>query len=154
MPSDTTPSITIRFPLHHIFRQLKFIIPGATVTYFLGTLHEFWRVTEQAHGWARTTAFTALGLGFTTISLFIYILLLPLLKGIEPDYRSWRESGVLSKVIPVLTSSIVVGWLLLVEMLGHWTHLGYFKGLIGASCLYALVFGLLGLIPAPKVRRN
>ncbi|KAG8213006.1 hypothetical protein J3R82DRAFT_11393 [Butyriboletus roseoflavus] len=38
--------------------------------------------------------------------------------------------------------------------LGKWSSLGYLKGTIGASGLYALVFGLMGLLPAPMIRRS
>ena len=46
---------------------------------------------------------------------------------------SWRESGVLSSVIPVLTASIVMGWSLLSVTLGRWSSLGYFEGIIGGE---------------------
>jgi len=138
----------------HVLRQLQLVIPGAAVSYYLGTIQEFWRIAEGgAGGWSRTAALGSLGLGLTTISLFIYVLLTPWIKGIEPNYRSWRESGFLSSIIPLLTASIVVGWLLLVMILGQWSNLGYGEGVIGASAIYALTFGLLGLIPAPKLRR-
>jgi len=87
------------------------------------------------------------------VVLFLYVLLVPWIRGIEPNYLSWRESGVLSSVIPVLTASIVMGWSLLSVTLARWSSLGYLEGVIGASGLYALVFGLMGLIPAPKVHR-
>jgi hypothetical protein len=74
----------------------------------------------------------------------------------------------------VLTFSIVSGWLGMAATLGHWTSLGYPKAVVGsellvrrrifivfinslfsrlvASALYALTFGMLGLIPAPRIR--
>ena len=78
-----------------------------------------------------------------------------------------------------MTASIVAGWSLLGYTLGAWSDLGYIEGTIAgmslrfgqpcafvvgsrtltifcivASGLYALAFGLLGLIPAPKVHRD
>jgi hypothetical protein len=88
------------------------------------------------------------------------------------QYRSWRDSGVLSSVIPILTVAILGGWSLLCFTLGRWSGLGYLRGAVGgelsinqsdyprsqyyvpASGLYALTFGLLGLLPAPKVHRS
>lgn len=69
----------------------------------------------------------------------------------------------------ILTGSIVFGWSLSVFTLGHWTTLGYVGGVIAsrqpylprflapltspsATGLYALAFGILGLLPVPKVR--
>ncbi|KAJ7593097.1 hypothetical protein C8J56DRAFT_930387 [Mycena floridula] len=141
--------------ISHRLRQLKLIIPGALATYYLGTVSIFWRVFyEHDDAWARKAAYGGLALGFTTVALFIYVLLTPWLLGQEPDFRSWRQSGTLSSVIPALTSSIVVGWLLLVFVYGQYTDLGYLKGIVGVSAAYALVFGILALIPAPRLRRQ
>jgi hypothetical protein len=138
----------------HTLRQLKLIVPGVVITYFLGTLHELWGVYHgQVGSWPRSAALIFLANGVITIGLFIYVLLTPLIKGVEPDFRSWRQSGLLSRVIPVLTASMVTGWLELVYMLGQWTRLGFGKGLVAACGLYVTVFGMLGLLPAPKVRR-
>ncbi len=76
-------------------------------------------------------------------------------------------------LVQVLTASILTGWSLLSLLLSQYTSLGYIKGLMGctypiptspatislsqfglASGLYALSFGLLGLLPAPRVRRH
>jgi len=139
----------------HTLSQLKFVLPGAAITYYLGTHEVFWNLVSEVgrNGWARPAAITSLGLGLIIVGLFLYVLLVPWLRGIEPNYLTWRESGVLSNVIPVLTASIVMGWSLLSVTLGRWSSMGYFEGAIGASGLYALAFGLMGLIPAPKVYR-
>ncbi|PFH52979.1 hypothetical protein AMATHDRAFT_138797 [Amanita thiersii Skay4041] len=148
--STSTPSLWST----HTFRQLKLVIPGVLATYYLGTLHHFWVVYQGHQGsWPQLSALILLANGCITIGLFIYVMLVPLIKGVEPDYRSWRQSGVLSRVIPVLTTSIVSGWLLLVFTLGQWTRLGFGRGLLGACGVYATMFGLLGLLPAPKLRR-
>ncbi|PPQ85387.1 hypothetical protein CVT25_006418 [Psilocybe cyanescens] len=139
----------------HTLRQLKLVLPGAAITYYLGTLNDFWKIIQGNGGsWARLAGFGASGLGFMTVTLFLYVLLMPWITSEEPDYQTWRESGILSSVIPVLTGSIVVGWLLAVSTLGQWSALGYVKGTIGVSAFYALTFGLLGLIPVPKVSRK
>ncbi|KAF8149967.1 hypothetical protein B0H34DRAFT_666562 [Crassisporium funariophilum] len=136
----------------HTLRQLKLVLPGAALTYYLGTVHDFLSILHGGGGsWAQTGAFTASGLGIMTIALFIYVLLMPWISGEEPNYQSWRDSGILSSVIPALTGSIVIGWLLAVSTLGQWSSLGYVKGTIGVSAFYALTFGLLGLIPVPRI---
>lgn len=147
-----TPPPPKRVPWsQHTLRQLKLVLPGAAITYYLGTFHEFLWIFNGAGGsLGRTAALGAAILGFTTIVLFIYVLMMPLITGEEPNYQSWRESGVLSSVIPLLTASIVFGWLLTVITLGQWSSLGYVKGVIGVSAVYALTFGLLGLVPVPK----
>ncbi|GLB40449.1 hypothetical protein LshimejAT787_0803200 [Lyophyllum shimeji] len=136
--------------VQHTLRQLKLAVPGGAITYYLGTCHEFWRITQVAGSWGQSAAYGALGLGLTTIALFFYVLLTPWIKGVEPNYRSWRESGVLSSVIPLLTTTIVVGSLLLAVTLGQWSNLGYLKGVVAAAAIYVLAFGLLGLVPVPK----
>ncbi|KAI0701316.1 hypothetical protein BC835DRAFT_1323310 [Cytidiella melzeri] len=137
----------------HTLRQLKFIIPGALLTFWLDTHNAFWSIFSrdaEISSYALTSAFLALSLGAVTVSLFMYVLLMPIVQGIRPDFRHWRQSGILSSVIPILTASIVCGWILTVYTLGRWSELGFLKGIVGASGLYALVFGMMGLIPAPR----
>jgi len=140
----------------HTLRQLKFVIPGAAITYYLGLYNVFRTIVEKENddAWGRSAALASLGLGLMTVLLFLYVLLVPLIRGIEPNFVSWRESGVLSKVIPVLTTTIILGWSLLSFTFGRYSDLGYIEGIIGASGVYALSFGLMGLIPAPKVHRS
>ncbi|KIM39878.1 hypothetical protein M413DRAFT_74122 [Hebeloma cylindrosporum] len=141
--------------MQHTLRQLKLVLPGTFITYYLGTLHNFWTILQGAGGsWALIAGLGASGLGFTTIVLFLYVLLMPWITGEEPNYQTWRESGTLASVIPVLTGSIVMGWLLAVTTLGQWSSLGYVRGTIGVSAFYALTFGLLGLIPVPRASRK
>lgn len=59
------------------------------------------------------------------------------------QFRLWRESGILSSIIPLLTFSIVFGWLLTVGSLTY-AGSGIFKGVVGASAVFALAFGILG----------
>ncbi|KAF5341870.1 hypothetical protein D9611_001865 [Ephemerocybe angulata] len=139
----------------HAARQLKYVIPGAVATYYIGTLGELRRTCNGENGSiAKTGALGAGVLGLTTVALFLYVILLRFL-GREPDYRSWRNSsGALSTVIPALTGSIVVGWLLAVATLGQWSSLGYIQSVIGVTGVYALTVGLLGLIPVPKTKHK
>ncbi|KAH7908454.1 hypothetical protein BJ138DRAFT_1068801 [Hygrophoropsis aurantiaca] len=139
----------------HTLRQLKFVVPGAAITYYFNTHRVFLGVlwSQKSDSWGRALALSSLGFGSLVITLFLYVLLVPWIYGIEPDYRSWRESGILSSVIPILTTSILTGWSLLSLTLGRWSDLGYIEGMIGASGLYTLAFGLMGLLPAPKVHR-
>ncbi|KAF8910618.1 hypothetical protein CPB84DRAFT_1764148 [Gymnopilus junonius] len=128
-------------------RQLKLVLPGVAITYYLGTFHDFWSILQGTSGgsFARLSGWAASGLALLTIGLFLYMLFLPWITGEEPNVRnisSWRESGMLSSVIPLLTGSSC-GWLLAVGTLGQWSPL--------VSAFYALTFGLLGLIPVPRV---
>lgn len=104
------------------------------------------------------------------------------------QWRSWRQSGSMSTIIPVLypcishqhyslkrdiqvlTATIILGWLLHFVALGRWSELGYFRGFVGgkrswlfsffllkyhlASALYALIFGVLALVPAPRKEKD
>ncbi|KAJ7170673.1 hypothetical protein C8R43DRAFT_980411 [Mycena crocata] len=138
----------------HALRQLQLVVPGAAVTYYLDTIHHISAalVSADVGSWGRTAALGSLSLGVLTVALFVYILLTPWIHSVTPDFRSWRESGMLSSVIPILTFSIVTGWLGLTVTLGQWTSLGYAKAVVGTSAIYALTFGLLGLVPAPRIR--
>ncbi|KAI0049754.1 hypothetical protein FA95DRAFT_1556446 [Auriscalpium vulgare] len=53
----------------------------------------------------------------------------------------------------VLTASMVSGWTSLSFVLGHYSSLGYICGVLGSSGVYALAFGIMGLLPAPRVKR-
>lgn len=71
---------------------------------------------------SRLAGLGALGLGVITVTLFLYVLLMPWITGEEPNvchilddllstqpltlfiflqYQTWRDSGILSSVIPV-----------------------------------------------------
>ncbi|PCH42147.1 hypothetical protein WOLCODRAFT_132222 [Wolfiporia cocos MD-104 SS10] len=141
----------------HTLRQLKFILPGGLITYYLNSHIVFWNIVNgdvSVASWGRLVALTSLGSAMLTIALFMYILSHFRTEGQPPDYRRWRESGVLSSVIPILTASIVVGWSLLSYTLSYWSDLGFIEGVIAASGLYALAFGIMGLISGPKVSRR
>ncbi|KXN89106.1 hypothetical protein AN958_06307 [Leucoagaricus sp. SymC.cos] len=163
---------------HHVswtrnaFRQLKLIGPGAAITYLLGTVDKFEAVLLGGDGsFGSKVALVAFGNALAMVILFLYILFLMYQRGERLDWRTWRQSGSLSTIIPVgllvtfsypwhkaeskqvLTTTIIIGWLLHVIVLGKWTDLGYIRGLVGASGLYVLVFGLLALIPAPRRQR-
>ncbi|KAH9972792.1 hypothetical protein BGW80DRAFT_1312583 [Lactifluus volemus] len=141
-------------PSGHLTRQLRFVIPGAAITYWLHTPSIFARIWADAAPLARLLVGVSTLSGLLTVSLFLYILLIPMIKGIPPNYRSWRESGELSSVIPILTGSIITGWASLCGVLGRYSSLGYILGIIAGSGLYALAFGIMGLLPAPRVARQ
>ncbi|KAJ7066947.1 hypothetical protein C8F01DRAFT_652354 [Mycena amicta] len=154
----------------HLLRQLQLIVPGTVATYYLHTLHHLRETLSDAQSWARTATLASLALGGVTIALFVYIILAPWLHGVQPDFRSWRASGVLSNVIPLLTFCIVTGWLGITITLGQWTSMGYLRGAVAgelfgpgsrglmapftASAVYATTFGCLGLIPAQSIRQR
>ncbi|KAI0250266.1 hypothetical protein BJV78DRAFT_1128255 [Lactifluus subvellereus] len=141
-------------PSGHLARQLRFVLPGAAITYWLHTPSILARIWADAAPLARPLVGVSALSGSLTVALFLYILLIPVIKGIPPNYRSWRESGELSSVIPILTGSIISGWASLCGVLGRYSSLGYIVGIIGGSGLYALAFGIMGLLPAPRVVRQ
>ncbi|KAA1467481.1 hypothetical protein DENSPDRAFT_832543, partial [Dentipellis sp. KUC8613] len=137
----------------HTLRQLRFVLPGAAVTYWLKTPEQLQRVWTDAQGWARPLVLTSLISGLLTVVLLVYILLIPVIRGVPPNYRSWRESGELSSIIPVLTASTIIGWSFLSYILCRYSSLGYIEGVMGSSGIYALAFGIMGLLPAPRIKR-
>lgn len=163
--SSTSKSITspsVRFSSGHIFvnlskhtlKQLKFVLPGGVVTYLLGTIAKLGQLLEDESRWARIYAQSSVGCGVITVGLFLYILLVPWLRGVRPNYSQWRQSGELSTVVPILTALMALGWPLLSYTLSHWTDLGFLKGVMASSALYALGFGLLGLVSVPMLKRQ
>lgn len=52
MPSTRKPPVSLS---RHTLRQLKFVIPGAGVTYYLGTHEIFWGLVNDIgwDGWGR-----------------------------------------------------------------------------------------------------
>ncbi|KAH9959607.1 hypothetical protein BC827DRAFT_1212570 [Russula dissimulans] len=141
-------------PSSHLARQLRYVLPGAAITYWLHTPSILAQIWADAAPLARPLVGVSALSGLLTVALFLYILLIPVIKGIPPNYRSWRESGELSSVIPVLTISMILGWTALCGVLGRYSGMGYILGIIGGSGLYALAFGIMGLLPAPRVARQ
>lgn len=93
----------------HTVRQLKFIIPGAAITYAFNTHRVFLElltrqgVKGQWGRWAtidkflnkylrliRLFAFTSIGFEGLVIILFLYVLLVPWIHGLEPDVSSFQ----------------------------------------------------------------
>ncbi|KAI0001499.1 hypothetical protein BJV74DRAFT_876755 [Russula compacta] len=140
-------------PSGHLARQLRFVLPGAAITYWLHTPSVLARIWAGPAPLARLLVGVSALSGLLTVALFLYIFFIPVIKGIPPNYRSWRESGELSSVIPVLTISIISGWTALCGVLGRYSGMGYILGFIAGSGLYALAFGIMGLLPAPRVAR-
>ncbi|KAI0303820.1 hypothetical protein B0F90DRAFT_1626299, partial [Multifurca ochricompacta] len=140
-------------PSGHLARQLRFVLPGAAITYWLHTFSALVRIWADAAPLARSLVGVSALSGSLTVVLFLYILLIPVIKGTQPNYRSWRKSGELSSVIPVLTTSIISGWAALCGVLGLYSGLGYVLGIVGGTGLYALAFGIMGLLPVPRVTR-
>ena len=97
--------VTVPWPVHAA-RQLKFVIPGAFATYYIGVLEEYWRTLVGLNGplarcvclskakllgiqsdqLFRTGALTAGGLGLTTVALLLYVISL-YYTAAEPDVR-------------------------------------------------------------------
>jgi len=133
----------------HKRKQIKFILTGGTITWFTGILSRLQTLLEDATGIARFFTLSSAILGIATIALFLFVVLLPRIRGANPNYANWRDSPDLAAVIPVLTGCMVGGWSCMVLTLSMWSSLGTLWSIIGASGLYALAFGLIGLIPTP-----
>jgi len=139
-----------KMPSHNV-KQLKFVLPGLLTTYLFRPLTHLWFLLDgREGGWPRLAAKASLGTGALTILLFGYLLGLPLVRGKSPNYRQWRDSGELSVVIPLLTTSILLGYFLLIGTLSFWTELGPLMSFVAGTGLYILSFGLIGLVPVPN----
>ncbi|KAF7316853.1 DRIM domain-containing protein [Mycena chlorophos] len=138
--------------MNHVLRQLQLLVPGALATYYLHTIDHLQTTLDATDSWAQLATRATLGLYAFTIALFVYIIAAPWIHGVQPDFARWRQSGVLSTVIPLLTLSIVTGWLGLTLTLGRWTDMGWLRAVVAASAAYAATFGCLGLIPAKGIR--
>ncbi|WVF71944.1 hypothetical protein IAT40_006754 [Kwoniella sp. CBS 6097] len=134
-------------------------------------------ITGQGGDWVRKVMLLGLGLHGTTVFIFLYLVLfLPWLRGYIPNYREWQQSARLSLIVPVLTTTILLGWTSLVvslsqagkrtmlesavdavkgvgngslEQMKGGKGLGVFKSMAAATALYTLTIGVLGLIPTP-----
>jgi len=135
-------------PLKHTSKQLRWIVLGGAATWWTGAPQHI-KGLLLLPGYVSLVAWVGLSLGVATISLFLYLMISPWMRGRRLDFGRWSESNELKSVIPILTATIVCGWTLLVSSLTYWTSLGLIKSFIGASGLYILSFGLLGLIPVP-----
>jgi len=133
----------------HRRKQLKYVVTGGAITWFTAVLSQLHELLKDATGTARVFTYISVLLGITTILLFLYLVIVPRIRGANPNYANWRDSPELASIIPVLTGSIVAGWTSLVFTLYTWSTLGPIWSLAGACGLYALCFGLIGLIPVP-----
>lgn len=129
--------------------QAKYVVTGGALVYYFGVGKEFTDVLHTS-GLPSVIALASLAATLATISIFLYLLVyLPRFKRINPDYHNWRMSKDLSRVVPILTGTILSGWSLLAISLATWSHLNVVQSLAGALGSYALMFGLIGMIPTP-----
>ncbi|KAG8884729.1 hypothetical protein FRB97_003513 [Tulasnella sp. 331] len=134
--------------MNHALKQLKYIVGGGILAYYLDVQHEL-DFLLHTPGWPSMAAQACIGLTSATVLIFLYLLVvLPRFKGIQPDYQNWRASSDLSLLVPLLTTSIASGWVLLLVSLANFTRLNLLQSIAG--CSYALMFGLVGLIPVPN----
>jgi len=140
--------------MRHTLKQLKYIAGGGAVVYWLGIREHILQLLGTP-GWPSLVAGGCVGIGSVTVLIFLYlIVVLPRLKGIHPDYKNWRATPEISTLVPILTITIASGWLFLLASLARWTRLNLLESLAGSTGSYALMFGLLGLIPVPKSSRS
>ncbi|ODN98328.1 hypothetical protein L198_03572 [Cryptococcus wingfieldii CBS 7118] len=156
----------------------KYVLVGGLGCWYLDYPDVVKRTLEARHGWIRRVLITGLGLHIATIFIFLYLVLfLPWVRGFTPNYPKWQESARLRIIVPLLTASIIGGWTCLVISLsqaGKTTTLqsvldafkavgnasleqmegregmGIFSSMAGATALFTLTLGILGMIPAPS----
>ncbi|PIL29805.1 hypothetical protein GSI_08011 [Ganoderma sinense ZZ0214-1] len=88
----------------HTLKQLKFVLPGGLLTYYFDSYNVLIRLLNGEggdQGWSRFSARLSLLAAVVTVFSFLYVLILPLVRREQPDYRHWRVSGVLTPVVPV-----------------------------------------------------
>ncbi|KAK8869593.1 hypothetical protein IAR55_000160 [Kwoniella newhampshirensis] len=160
-----------------IIKHGKYIALGGVGCWWVGLLGAVRKVLDGERGWVRRVLVLGLGLHVTTITIFLYLVLfLPWLRGYIPNYLNWQKSARLRIIVPLLTTTILLGWTCLVvslsqagkrtmfesaidavkglgnaslEQMEGAEGLGVFKAMAGATALYTLTLGVLGLIPAP-----
>ncbi|KAH7341610.1 hypothetical protein B0J17DRAFT_714772 [Rhizoctonia solani] len=141
-------------PLTHALKQLKFIGTGGFGVWFFDIPTNI-QILRSLSGYASFFTQLALGALGTVVGLFLYLVLyLPRVQRRHPNYARWNESSELRVVIPILMTSIILGWTSLVTALARWSSLGIVGSICGATGTYALTFGLVGLIPVPSSSHN
>ncbi|KAG8841479.1 hypothetical protein FRB91_004975 [Serendipita sp. 411] len=166
-------------PLRHTTKQLRWIVLGGALTWYTDVVRHLRELLQSPSSpaapetlktwqWNRLSGLASVGLGAMTVVLFLYLLLLPRFSGrrlnvrlcsrlesrivdLIQKYAQWRQSEELRVVIPILTVTIFVGWSTLLFTLYASSLQGFLMSLLGASGLYTLSFGLLGLIPSVGV---
>ncbi|KAG6373472.1 hypothetical protein JVT61DRAFT_6625 [Boletus reticuloceps] len=174
----------------HTLRQLKFIIPGAVVTFLFNTHWVLFGLLSTPNAspgdWSRIVALLASCLGGLVVLLFLYVLLVHWLRGVEPNVSPHSYHPVVfsdSSKVPFLEKvwhpfarnpnfdRCHPRWLVTPfhhpwEMVKSRILEGHHRRYLyctsppkhspipdAASGLYALVFGLIGLLPLP-IRRS
>jgi len=119
---------------------------GVAFTYYFGVLSHFQDIFFQG-SWPGLLAKLDLAMVLATTSLFVYVILwMPYIRGIQPDYPNWNKNE-LQLVVPAMTTSILTGWSLLIFILASYSPLGWLSSFMGGSGFYALLFGLIGMLP-------
>lgn len=140
-----------------IIRNAKYVIGGLVGGWYTdlgGVVADVLGVETvgKRSGWNRTTMMVSLTLQSITIAIFLYlVVVLPWFQGYLPNYSSWQKSRRLRILVPALTLTILAGYITLIISISKGSNLGIFKSILGASAMYSLTFGLLGLIPTPSV---
>ncbi|KAF9507507.1 hypothetical protein BS47DRAFT_306218 [Hydnum rufescens UP504] len=138
----------------HTSKQLQYIGFGTAASWYLGSFRHLQIIWVQGYSLPGILARATLICTCLTTSLFLYILVyLPRIRGVYPDYEHWR-SNELKPIVPALTISIITGWNILVYILSYYSSLGLIRSIIAGLGLYALSFGIVGMIPSPLRRKS
>ncbi|BEI81674.1 hypothetical protein CcaverHIS002_0208340 [Cutaneotrichosporon cavernicola] len=171
---DHSPALSPGFIIRRLVKHGKYVAAGAAGIWWLDLVTAVENLLESPDSWARRMLVAAGGLHALTLTIFLYLVVfLPWLRGYMPNYPKWQQSRRLRVIFPVLTTSILLGWSFLVFALNKTTHpaprssiherirgaldvqhrdgLGLFSSMAGATAIFSLTFGLLGLIPSPRM---
>ncbi|KAI9637968.1 uncharacterized protein MKK02DRAFT_42349 [Dioszegia hungarica] len=157
----------------------KYIALGSAGLWYTGLIPHARGILESnmAKGWAGRLLMLAIGLHGTTVAIFLYLVVfLPWLRGYIPNYPLWQQSARLRIIVPLLTSTILLGWTSFVisltqagdrSVLGALgdavkavgegdsarlraeSGMGVWRAMAGSTALYVLTLGVLGFIPMP-----
>ncbi|WWC69208.1 uncharacterized protein I206_103145 [Kwoniella pini CBS 10737] len=183
LPSDSSATIVsqldkpIKPRSSALIKHGKYVALGALGCWYTDLPNAVRNVLNDEAGWIRKAMITGLGSLAATISIFLYLVLfLPWFRGYIPNYPKWQTSARLKVIVPLLTTTILLGWTCIVislsqagkrsilhsavdavkavgnaslEQMEGERGLGVFRSMAGTTALFTLTLGILGFIPAP-----
>jgi hypothetical protein len=91
----------------HTLRQLKLVVPGGAITYYLATLQEFWRIAQGEGGsWGRCVQYLVFAKGDLLSPMLVFLAPLCLRLFVIQDYStccswSWSDNYRLVYLRPI-----------------------------------------------------
>ncbi|WWC60857.1 uncharacterized protein I303_103433 [Kwoniella dejecticola CBS 10117] len=183
LPSDSSETIVSQLdkpikPRSSAFvKHGKYVLLGAFGCWYTDLPNAVRNVLGDEGGWIRKVMLVGLSAHAATILIFLYLVLfLPWFRGYIPNYPKWQTSARLKVIVPLLTTTILLGWTCIVvslsqagkrsilhsavdavkavgnanlEQMEGERGLGVFRSMAGTTALFTLTLGVLGFIPAP-----